>query len=148
AVALVMILMLIWTNFWRIENFVIWMGTTCVFAVGLPHIGLLSLARLNRNFEWIRYGTVVVVALLAAMIIGMIWVHSPGDDAFRIMGVIAILDACGTIAVPVLHRVSAIRTHEAIQTSDLTVALTCPRCSSAQTLAVGRSKCAKCGLRF
>lgn len=147
-VALVMILLLIWTRFWRIDLFVHSLGTACVFAVALPHVGLLSLARLNRAYEWIRYGTVVVVALLAAQIIGIIWAQPHGDDMFRIMGVLAILDACGTIATPVLHRVSAIRTHEVVRTADLTVALTCPRCGGAQTLAVGRSKCNKCGLRF
>jgi ribosomal protein L37E len=148
ATALVLMLILIWTMVWRIELYVKSLLTACVLAVALPHIGLLSLARLGRGYEWIRYGTVVAIAALAALLMFMIWSETTTDELFRLVGVLAILDACGTIATPVLHRVSAIRTREAVQTVELQVTLTCPRCSKTQTLEVGRSKCANCGLRF
>jgi len=150
-VGLVMILLLIWTKFWRIETFIHFFGTSCVFAVALPHIGLLSLARLRRSYEWIRYGTVFAVGCLALTILGLIWFHEGPDDLLiRVIGVLAIIDVCGTIATPVLHRVSAIHEVESVQTVDLAarLSLTCPRCSVTQTLAVGSSKCASCGLRI
>ncbi len=147
--ALVMLLILIWVDAWRSELFVKALGCVLVLAVAFPHVGLLSLARLRKSFEWIRALTILAIALLATLIISIICfkLHE-SDDLWRGMGTLAILSVCGTIAVPVLHRVSAIRDENAIQTTALVLTLTCPRCSSSQTLPAGRSKCASCGLRF
>lgn len=151
AVGLVMMLLLIWTKFWRLETFIHFFGTSCVFAVALPHIGLLSLARLRRSYEWVRYGTVIAIVGLAAFVLSVIWfANVPEETMARVIGVLAIIDVCGTIATPVLHRVSAIHEVESVQTVDLAakLSLTCPRCSVTQTLAIGHSKCASCGLHF
>lgn len=124
-------------------------GVLWVFAAGVPHVGLLSLARLHRSYEWVRRGTVVVIAAIAALLVVLILEFADaGDFWMRVLGVLAILDVCGTIAVPVLHRVSTIHGRETQQTVELTVALTCPRCGSGQTLSVGRSRCGQCGLKF
>lgn len=148
AVALTLMLILIWTDAWSIHRYGETLLTACVLAVALPHIGLLSLARLASGFEWIRYGTIIAIAALGGLITFMIWLKSSNDEMWRLVGVLAILDACGTIATPVLHRVSAIRLREGVQTVELMLSLTCPRCRAAQTLGVGRSRCGKCGLRF
>ncbi|MBU0717421.1 MAG: hypothetical protein KJ749_04160 [Planctomycetes bacterium] len=70
------------------------------------------------------------------------------DDWGRAMGVLAILVVCGCIAVPILHRVSAIRIREETRTTELSLSLTCPRYGKPQKLPAGRSRCAECGLRF
>ena len=74
------------------------MAVACVIAVALPHIGLLSLARLRSGYEWVRLGSVVAIILLAVLISGIILTESGDDTWFRIMGVLAILVVCGTIA--------------------------------------------------
>lgn len=150
AVAFVMLLVLIWVDHaWRNDTFIKSLGITCVFAVAFPLIGLLSLARLRRSFEWMRVVTVIDAALLAATIIVIIIIEPHGDEPWiRIIGTLGIVAVCGTIATPVLHRVSAIRDENAVRTTDLVLAFTCPRCSTAQSLPVGRSRCARCGLKF
>lgn len=148
SVALVMSLVGIWAEpqwqslFWK------GLGICWVFAVAFPHIGLLSLARLKTQWNWVRIVTTVAIALLALQISATIGYELHSDEWFRGMGVLAIAVACGTIAVPILHRVSAIRLREAVRTTELAVEITCPRCVKNQTLAVGRSKCAQCGLGF
>lgn len=122
-------------------------GSLCVLGAALPHVSLLSLARLHRRYEWVRLATVVCIAALAAEILTVIWATPQGDIWARGMGVLAILVVCGTLGVPVLHRVSAIRRGDETVTTSLAVTFTCPRCGKSQQCPTGRSRCA-CGLRF
>ncbi|MCH8251503.1 MAG: zinc ribbon domain-containing protein [Planctomycetes bacterium] len=80
---------------------------------------------------------------------GDVWII-PEDLWYRFMGVLGITGACGTVAVPILHRVSAIRVQDETHTVDLsaTIKLVCPRCGKEQQLALGRSRCGSCGLRI
>lgn len=122
-------------------------ASLCVLGVALPHMSLLSLARLHRGYEWVRLATVACIAALTGELLIVIWATPHGDLWARMMGVLAILVVCGTLAVPVLHRVSGIRRREETVTTTLAVSLTCPRCGRLQQLSTGRSRCA-CGLRF
>ena len=92
--------------------------------------------------------TAVTIGLLALQISVSIGYHMNAEEWYRGMGVLSIGVACGTIAVPILHKVSAIRLREAVRTTELVLQITCPRCSKGQTLSVGRSKCGQCGLGF
>lgn len=149
AVALLFLLAEIWDVAPRLSHdlFERATGSACVLAVVFPHIALLSLARLHRGYELVRFGTVIAIGLLGLLVLYVIWVDLPPDELWRFIGVLGILDACGTIATPVLHRVSGIRGREAVVTTELRLSLTCPRCSKTQTVAAGRSRCA-CGLKF
>jgi ribosomal protein L37E len=149
AAALILVLCLIWIDrIWREEFFMKSLGIACVFAVALPLLGLLSLARLRKGLEWCRVLTVIAIGILAILLMLVIVFEPSGDDWVRMTGTLAILSVCGTIATPVLHRVSAIHDVHPIQTTALVLALTCPRCGKAQSLPAGRSKCASCGLKF
>jgi hypothetical protein len=150
AVALVLVLLAIWDVAPRVWGS--WyerlMASAGVLAIGFPHVCLLALARLHRGYEWVRVGTVAVIALLAALILWIIW-RDPSDSDLlgRVLGTLAILDACGSVAVPILHRVSGIRERQAVLTTGLSITLTCPRCGKAQTLPTGHARC-ECGLRI
>ena len=139
-----------WAPSWRHEWFYKLMFIGCVVAVAVPHIGLLSLARLRRQYEWLRICSVIVILLLTGQITLSIVGEIDSESWYRLMGVLGILDACGTIAVPVFHRISAIRVTEDIQTVDAKtmISITCPRCDKPQRLAVGRSRCGNCGLKL
>lgn len=123
-------------------------GSAWIFACALPTVGLLSLARLRSNLQIVLGLTVVSIAVLVLML--QVAIHGSFDnDAWaRGIGVFGILSACGTITIPILHRVSAIKTTESIQTTDLSISMTCPRCSVAQVVPTGRSVCKSCHLRF
>jgi hypothetical protein len=147
--ALSLTLIGIWGE-WRFlgEDYYRAMGVSWVFAVGLPHVGLISLARVKRQWEILRLATVLAIALLACQIsISILW--RIDDEAWwRMIGIISILVACGTIATPILHRLSKLAEREAVQTVELAMTIICPRCDKRQEVGVGRSKCAGCGLRF
>lgn len=149
AVALLLMVTLIWADtLYRYSGFIKTTFVSCVPAVALPHIGLLSLARLRKNYELVRIATVIAIIVLALQIMVMVIFEYDDDFLFRVMGAIAILDVCGTIAVPILHRISAIQGRESVQTTALDISLTCPRCSIQHRLPVGRPKCPTCGLQF
>ena len=151
-IALVLVVIAIWclpfSRRWE-EFYLRVMGIACVWGLAFPHVALLSLARLRSAYEWVRRSTVWVVVILAGAITYQIIVDFDDSDLWgRVIGILAIADVCGTITIPVLHRVSAIRLWEGIRTVELEVALTCPRCHMTQTLRVGRSACASCQLKF
>jgi ribosomal protein L37E len=138
----------IWLDFWHSEWIWLPMAISWVCAVALPHLALLSLARLKSQWKVVRGICVGLIVLLACQIIASILWGISSDDWFRAMGVIAIGVTCGTISIPILHRVSRIQVREAVRTTELYLSITCPRCSKTQTLNVGHSKCAECGLKF
>jgi len=150
AVALLLVLVAIWLEPSFGHEFYNLMFIACVVAVAVPHIGLLSLARLRRQYEWVRICNVIVIVMLTCQILLSILGEIDSEFWYRFMGVLGILDACGTIAVPVLHRISAIRIGEEVHTVDLraTVSLACPRCGAAQQLPFGKSRCGECGLKM
>ncbi len=122
-----------------------------VLAIAGPIASLLSLANLDQRYKWIRKSTVLCLALLALLFFVVIWMKPYRWDSellSRGMGVLGIGVACGTLAIPIFHRISAIQRREAVRTTELSLTVTCPRCNLAQTLPVGRSACAKCKLRF
>ena len=135
---------------WRMKPF--WKGfwISCVQAVAFSHVALLAMARLRRSYEWVRYATIIAIVLLAGQFVATIFEMRmmPPQLWFRVMGINAILVVCGTLTTPILHRVSAIRKHEEIQTTVLELSLTCPRCRQTQSLPVGRSVCVKSALKF
>ncbi len=146
---LTLILCMVWIGWFEDhEALVKATAIATVVAIGLPHAGLIGLARLRREYGWVRIGTVASIVVLASLITIAVLFEIDDEYWFRVIGAIAILDVCGSIAVPILHRVSAIHEHEAIRTTTLEVSLTCPRCSTTHVVSVGRSKCPSCGLRF
>lgn len=152
ALALASLLVFIWIDTNRFEDYLCIRLVVVAWTLALSTCGaaVLSLARLRRGFEWVRKLTVLSAFLLTALVavVLLLEVRSSDDLLPRIMATLGIVVTCGCIAVPVLHRISAIPAQERVQTSASQIALTCPRCARAQTLPVGRSKCGQCGLKF
>jgi ribosomal protein L37E len=148
AIALAFSINMIW---WVTYPYDFWaraLGVSWVVAVAIPHIGLISLARLKTQWTIFQTATVVAIAILAGLIILAIVADLDEEFWARMIGICGIAVTCGTIAVPILHRVSAIQAREAVQTTQLLLMIECPRCKKSQELGVGRSKCAQCGLKF
>ncbi len=81
--------------------------TTATFAVATAHVSLLLLARLAPRFAWARWAAFLVVYGVAAVVTAMVVFEVHDEWMFRLLGVLAILDAAVTIVVPVLHRLSS-----------------------------------------
>ncbi|UCD73868.1 MAG: hypothetical protein JSV91_08715 [Phycisphaerales bacterium] len=136
-------------------------GVFTIIACWCAYCGLMSLPRLTgRLTRSVQCGTIGIWALLAVIwILGLCWEQEfellvdylLGEDlALRLMGVLLILGACGTVVTPILWRVQALRAAAARESVpvELRVQIVCPRCHTQQELMTGRSKCAKCGLRI
>ncbi len=149
AVWLTLVLCLIWVD--RLNGEEVFIKTTLVatvIAIALPHAGLIGLARLRRDYGWVRIGNVASIVALAGLIIVAVVFEIDDEFMLRVIGALAILDVCTSVAIPILHRVSAIHEHDSIRTTTLEVSLTCPRCSKTHSLPVGHSPCPSCGLRI
>jgi len=85
------------------------MATWCVL---LAHMCLLTLARPKRGWRWTVRWTRVCAVLLGLGISAMIIIdpgYPTGEVCARVLGGLAILTACGTVCVPILH-LSALHT--------------------------------------
>jgi hypothetical protein len=103
-------LIVIWSTF-SPENAVFMKSvmTVTLISAACSHLSLLSLARLNDRFHWVRIAAAVLVWITAAIILAMIWGDLQAYENLigRILGVLGILIAAVTILTPVLHRLSS-----------------------------------------
>lgn len=97
----------IWGEWFEREGYMKAMGIAAITAFAVAHASLLSLTSLSRQYAWVLFSTYLMIAAVWAMAIGTIVFEWEGEWFYRIMGVFGILDAAGTIAVPILHRLSA-----------------------------------------
>lgn len=115
----------------------------------------LMALRIDRAaFAPVRSATLAVVAIETLVLIGLSW--QPrwliGDWEVRIIGVLTILAAGGTIValvLSVLDRQARRSGGESMPRSGrMRLEIVCPRCGSPQQLAAGPSRCSACGLKF
>lgn len=115
----------------------------------------LMALRIDRAaFAPVRSATLAVVALETLVLIAFTWevIRLGGDWDERIIGVLTILAAGGTIValvLSILERHARRAGGESMPRSGrLRLELVCPRCGSPQQLAAGPSRCGACGLKF
>jgi ribosomal protein L37E len=146
----------IWIQIWRYSNTVEELAyksgaTFTVLSIWCPHLGLLSLLRLDRTrFQWVRRVTCGVATAFAGIFLVAFWTEELGEFIGKTRAVLAILGSCGTIVTPILALVERLgRTGEdGGLESTIIVHLTCPRCEREQDLKTGDSRCGACGLRI
>lgn len=85
-------------------------GTAILFASGVGHAGLLSRSRLLPQYQLVLRSAWLFAGVLVGMITLLIWASDSVDNDLypRAMGVVIILLAAATLAVPVLHRASKV----------------------------------------
>ncbi|MBL8181163.1 MAG: hypothetical protein JNL64_06075 [Blastocatellia bacterium] len=107
-IAAVMSLLIVWDIFDDYENYIKASLTAMLFAISTSHLSLLSLARLDRRFEWSNMAARIVIGALVGLLLFLIWFMPEGDGEIlaRVMGVLAILIATLTVVTPVFHKLS------------------------------------------
>ena len=147
-------LILIWMDGWSLNGAEEWLikGASClaVASAAFAHSGLLSLARLGK-FHWVLSATRVVAAGLALFAIAEIINDFYVEDMLgKIIAAGGVFATFGTLTIPILHRMFKIKGADKLVTvaADATIALTCPRCGSAEETKVGESACSSCDLGF
>ena len=77
------------------------------YAVAVAHAELMLLGRLPARYRWAQWTLVALIAVMAVTLTPVICGEVYDDDALaRFLGVLAILIALGTLAVPVLLWIS------------------------------------------
>jgi len=154
AIGLLVFLILIWfEQVWRIlDDDLLVKIIICLvtWAVALPHMGLLSLASLKNFYLWARRAALSTVLLLAISITVCALVDGEPDEDFwlRVIGILGILTALGTITVPILAKVAGIDQEAGVESTAMQMQIICPRCRLRQTIRSGHSRCSGCKLRF
>ncbi len=135
------------------ENIARAMGTAILFGAGTAHAGLLSRGRLVPRYRHVLTAAWLLAAVLVVMITILIWASDAvEDDAYaRVMGVVIVLLAAVTLAVPVLHRAS--RDELADETRSRTqieaAVRYCPSCGDNHLqLEDDQAECKNCGAQF
>lgn len=123
-------------------------GTTFTLTAAGVVACLLALARLAPRHRRVFHAGLVLLAVAAGLVVGLVWTDDPGEWFVRILGVALIGLAAVVVTVPVLHWVDRAELGAAETGAAGEVAF-CPFCGGSLHGAVGnRLTCASCGRRF
>ena len=141
-----------WNGGYRLQELLMKIGATfTIIAIWCPHFGLLSLLRLDRGaFQMVRIVTHYITGFLAMVLMIIFWTEEFEDWTGKLIAVLSLLGACGTLVTPILgivERSSRTDSAESIQRKVM-IDLTCPRCGFVQNMKAGSAKCTGCGLRI
>lgn len=107
-ISAVMWLVIVWA--WQDQNssFVKVLISVTILATACSHLSLLSLAKLDRRFNWSYYAAHSLIWILTAFLIWLVWTieNDINDLAGRIIGVLSIAVAALTVATPIFHKLS------------------------------------------
>lgn len=155
-VGFALLVAVIWTEF-EFDSLAKSAATGILLGSGAAHASLLSLSRLADRFMVVLRLAWAMAALLVAMIGTLIWFTDATDsDLFiRLLGVVIVLLAALTIAVPVLHRASRNEVSGSRQGlpgsggGEFSLSY-CPNCGSRDLEDAGgnESRCKNCGAVF
>ena len=97
-----------WTTVGFEKTFVKIALTTTLLAAVCSHISLLSIARLDRRFQWSLYAAHFADWSLTAILLLIIWADFQSSSGIieRTIGVLSIVVAALTIITPVFHKLS------------------------------------------
>ena len=100
-----MVLIIIWGEEGYSEWFGKTLGSVGVFAFATNHALLMLIASpakiLISLFQW---ATILIIVIVAGLILVAIWTEEMPEMMMRLFGTLGVLDALGTITVPILIR--------------------------------------------
>lgn len=108
-----------------------------------------GLAPLPRPMLWVHWLTLCAIAALATMSSGMIVFEADDEFYLRILGIIGILDGCGTLTTPILAKLHSVSGKKSMgHESGDEISISCPQCGGHGTYPLGDITCVKCGLKL
>ena len=79
----------------------------------------------------------------------MIVFEADDEIFFRVLGIVGILDGCGTLTIPILARLHGVSSVQAKNRETIDeVSLFCPQCGERKTYPLGDITCVNCGLKL
>ena len=148
AVGFVFLLLCIWVESYESEAFAKATGILAIFAFSFAQASVLTLARLKPRLAWVSWTALVAIFSLA--IVGSTMIVFDVDDQwwFRVLGVLAIVDSCASLSIPVLYKLGGLPAPDAARQPYPRIELICPRCGHRGDYPTGRIQCAECSLRI
>lgn len=119
-------------------------------AVIIGYANLALLCPLKPGQRWLQWGAIAAVALTCILTSAIEFAGDQDSDSLltRGAGAMAIIAACGSLALLVLGRLNQ-KVHIATTPQNVTaMQITCPWCQRKQSLPLGESACIGCGLKF
>ena len=149
--AFVASILLIWAEEFHDEGMFKTWAVASVAALALALIVLLDRIRLPVSRRWLRFLTVAMILVLAALIdVPVILLDEQSEALGRTVGVVSVLVALGILTMPIVAwqaaregRASAVLPPRAGH-----VRLTCPSCGKLMDVPTGRSGCTGCSQGF
>ena len=146
AVGFVVFMPGIWVQDYEWEAYGKLMLILGIFAFSIAQACLLAPVPLGRSVRWIFFAVVAAIFALASLISAMIIFETHEEWLHRIVGVLGILDGCGSLVIPVLYKLGG-KSAEMVAAGSLDrIELTCPRCGHREQYAVGSIECKQCSL--
>jgi hypothetical protein len=138
----------IWAEWWGSEAIGKTMVIIAIFAFSFAQVCLLALVPLQGSIRWLFFATSSVIFTLATLGSGIIVFEVDDEWLLRLLGVLGILDGCGSLLIPVLFKLGS----RAVTASDdgkfKYIELACPRCGHRATYPMGVFTCAECSLEM
>ncbi|MBN2310672.1 MAG: hypothetical protein JXR94_16995 [Candidatus Hydrogenedentes bacterium] len=131
------------------ESYAKAMAIAGIVSFSLGHASVLGLASLPGRLRRVYWLTLCAIASLAAVSTALILFELEGEIYFRVLGIIGILDGCGTLTTPILaklHGLSSVQACNPEAADEIT--LFCPQCGSRKAYPLGDITCATCGLKL
>lgn len=138
----------IWSEWWDSEAIAKSMVILSIFAFSFAQVCLLKLVPLQRSIRWIFFVTAIAIFALATLGSGMIIFEEDDEWLLRFLGVLGILDGCGSLLVPVLFKLSCGVAMASDDGQFDHIELTCPRCGHWGRYPVGILRCTECTLEI
>lgn len=121
-----------------------------IFSFSFGQASVLGLAPMRGRLRWVYWTTLCAIGALAVTGSAMIFFEIDDEPFFRALGVMGILDGCGTLVTPILAKLYGVRRAE--RAADRAIAdqvdLFCPRCGLRSAYPLGDITCADCGLKL
>jgi hypothetical protein len=117
-------------------------------AVVVAHANAMAWCPLKPAQRWLLWGT-IGAGIATGGFVDWARITAPWQEEMlgRLAGATAIIAGCGTLALLILARINQRITPVVASAADLReITLTCPRCRSKQTIAIGSGECGTCRL--
>jgi len=107
-ISAVMWMWVIWPDGRRGDIFVRMLLSITILSAACSHVSLLSLAKLDNRFSWVRVAAHTTIWPLAGILVFLIWdSHLIGEEmSGRVTGVVSILVGVVTLMTPIFHWLS------------------------------------------
>ncbi len=141
----------LYASWWEQDEAATWIVVSASVAVVIGYANIVTRARLMPAARWLIPCNIIALAVVAGgidLLVIQEQIGSADELLARGVGAVGIVSACGTLALAILAGLNRKRIERPLDSTLTEISLTCPSCHKKQTLPLGDSRCAGCGMRI